>query len=246
MKKKTLVIAYNAQKGGAGKSTYTIITASYLHYVKQLTVAVIDCDAPQYSVLATRQREISLINSSPEVAQIISEQGFSEYEIFKCDTKNVVKQIEELREKDCYDVVLVDMPGTINMPGIVNAFAVMDYIFCPVCPNEIYLNSSLLFLTFIQDEIVHGGFVLKGIYAFWNRMVASENKEIYNRYNARYDNLRIRRLSTEIPASVKFNKELFRAKSTVFISTFLAPDRKMMFESRCLALMNEICNMMNL
>ena len=50
--KETKYVAFSAQKGGAGKTTLTVLVASYLHYVKGYDVAVIDCDFPQYRYLA--------------------------------------------------------------------------------------------------------------------------------------------------------------------------------------------------
>ena len=44
MKQKTLFVAFSTQKGGAGKTTFTVLAASYLHYIKDYNVAVIDCD----------------------------------------------------------------------------------------------------------------------------------------------------------------------------------------------------------
>lgn len=49
-KDKPLYVAFSTQKGGAGKTTLTVLVASYLHYVKGYDVAVIDCDFPQYSI----------------------------------------------------------------------------------------------------------------------------------------------------------------------------------------------------
>lgn len=47
--KETKYVVFSTQKGGAGKTTLTVLVASYLHYVKGYDVAVIDCDFPQYS-----------------------------------------------------------------------------------------------------------------------------------------------------------------------------------------------------
>ena len=44
--KETKYVAFSTQKGGAGKTTLTVLVASYLHYVKRYDVAVIDCDFP--------------------------------------------------------------------------------------------------------------------------------------------------------------------------------------------------------
>ena len=60
-------IAFSTQKGGAGKTTLTVLAASYLHYVKGLNIGVIDCDFPQFSIMDMRKRDMKNIegNSHP-------------------------------------------------------------------------------------------------------------------------------------------------------------------------------------
>ena len=48
MKKETLYVAFSTQKGGVGKTTFTVLVASYLFYLKGYNVAVVDCDYPQH------------------------------------------------------------------------------------------------------------------------------------------------------------------------------------------------------
>ena len=43
-KEKELLVAIASQKGGVGKSVFTVLLASVLHYRKGLRVAVVDCD----------------------------------------------------------------------------------------------------------------------------------------------------------------------------------------------------------
>ena len=43
--KEATYVAISTQKGGAGKTTLTVLVASYLHYVKGYNVAVVDCDS---------------------------------------------------------------------------------------------------------------------------------------------------------------------------------------------------------
>lgn len=43
MSKECLLVAISNQKGGVGKSALTVVLASYLHYEKDLNVAIIDC-----------------------------------------------------------------------------------------------------------------------------------------------------------------------------------------------------------
>jgi len=50
-----LYLSFCTQKGGAGKSVFTTLAASYLHCEMGLNVAVIDCDYPQWSsIMQTR------------------------------------------------------------------------------------------------------------------------------------------------------------------------------------------------
>ena len=55
--KKTLLVAFSTQKGGAGKTVLTVLTAGYFHYVKGYNVGVIDCDFPQFSTYNMRDRD---------------------------------------------------------------------------------------------------------------------------------------------------------------------------------------------
>ena len=45
--KTPLYVAFSTQKGGVGKTTFTVLAASYLYYLKGYDVAVVDCDYPQ-------------------------------------------------------------------------------------------------------------------------------------------------------------------------------------------------------
>lgn len=56
-KKSPLYVSFCTQKGGAGKSVFTTLAASYLHYEMGYNVAVIDCDYPQWSIHKMRHRE---------------------------------------------------------------------------------------------------------------------------------------------------------------------------------------------
>ena len=52
------------QKGGIGKSTFTVLLASYLHYTLGHDVLVVDCDYPQWSIHAQRERELAVVEHS--------------------------------------------------------------------------------------------------------------------------------------------------------------------------------------
>ncbi len=60
MKKEPLFVALSNQKGGVGKSTFTVLLASYFHYLKGYNVLVVDCDYPQHSISTMRDWESSI------------------------------------------------------------------------------------------------------------------------------------------------------------------------------------------
>ena len=57
--KTPLYVAFSTQKGGVGKTTFTVLAASYLYYLKGYDVAVVDCDYPQHSIAGMRKRLVS-------------------------------------------------------------------------------------------------------------------------------------------------------------------------------------------
>ena len=62
-KRKTLFLAFSTRKGGTGKTTPTVLAASYPHYVLGYNVAVADCDRPQHSVAEMRERDAERVAS---------------------------------------------------------------------------------------------------------------------------------------------------------------------------------------
>ena len=71
MSKRCTFIALSNQKGGVGKSTMTVLLASYFHYVKGKNVAVIDCDYPQFSIQALRSRDMKNVERSEFLQQLL-------------------------------------------------------------------------------------------------------------------------------------------------------------------------------
>ncbi|MDR2010881.1 MAG: AAA family ATPase [Bacteroidales bacterium] len=58
-----MFIAFSTQKSGVGKTTFTVLAASYLYYLKGYQVAVVDCDCPQHSINAMRKWDAELFNN---------------------------------------------------------------------------------------------------------------------------------------------------------------------------------------
>ena len=50
-----------------------------------------------------------------------------------------------------YDLIIVDLPGTVNSSGVINTIVNMDYVITPIIPDRIVMQSSLSFSTIVWD-----------------------------------------------------------------------------------------------
>ena len=139
--KETLYIAFSTQKGGAGKTTLTVLAASYLHYVKGLNVAVVDCDYPQHSIAEMRKRDLRTVMEDEHYKAMAYRQlqriGKKAYPVVEGTAENAVEKAEGLLEKlPGIDIVFFDLPGTVNSGGVLRTLANMDYIFSPIAADR--------------------------------------------------------------------------------------------------------------
>jgi cellulose biosynthesis protein BcsQ len=73
------------------------------------------------------------------------------------------------KEDAVFDVVLLDLPGTLRSEGVIYTISAMDYIFVPLKADNIVMQSSLEFAAVLEDELISKhNCNLKGIYFFWN------------------------------------------------------------------------------
>jgi cellulose biosynthesis protein BcsQ len=59
--KETLFIVFSTQEGGVDKAMLTVLAASYLHYARGYSVAVVDCDYPQFSIADMLKRDVEQV-----------------------------------------------------------------------------------------------------------------------------------------------------------------------------------------
>lgn len=72
--KTPLYVAFSTQKGGVGKTTFTVLAASYLYYLKGYEVAVVDCDYPQHSIAGMRKRDAEQVGADEDYKRMAYEQ----------------------------------------------------------------------------------------------------------------------------------------------------------------------------
>ena len=139
-------VAISTQKGGAGKTTLTVLVASYLHYVKGYNVAVVDCDFPQYSIHDMRKRDMKAVMEDGHYKVMAYEQlkrlKKNPYTIRCSRAEDAIRTAENLVEaQPDLDFVFFDLPGTINNADVVQTISKMDYIFTPIIADRVVMES---------------------------------------------------------------------------------------------------------
>ena len=97
-KEKELLVAVASQKGGVGKSVFTVLLASVLHYRKDVRVAVVDCDSPQHSIALMRERDMENVMKNDDLKVNL----YRQYERIRKPAYPVIKSdpekgVEDLR-----------------------------------------------------------------------------------------------------------------------------------------------------
>lgn len=254
MKKETLYVAISNQKGGVGKSALTTIIASYLHYNNKSNVAVIDCDYPQHSIFRMRNSDIETITGNPELQTALEKQleatGRKAYKIVNAIPDKALDYAQEVIDSSTenIDLILFDLPGTVDSAGILRVIFNMDYIFIPIIADKRVLQSSLTFLMSVTEYKNASTLPLrlKEIIMFWNKVDRRESTELYDFFNKLILSENYKILNTQLPDTKKSNKELALDRNFVFRSTFFPPDKRLLKSSNMEELVAEICGIINL
>ena len=253
MNKETLFVAFSTQKGGMGKTAVTVLTASYLHYVKGYHVAVVDCDFPQHSIVKERKRDGEMVMTDGYFKRMAYDMfktlGIKAYSVKGSTPENAISDAQALIEnsqKD-FDVIFFDLPGTLNSEGVIKTLAAMDYIFTPISADRLVLESTLQYATMLNDHIIsQNKGNLKGLNLFWNMVDSREKTPLYAAYEAAIGELGLSIMETSLPNSLRFRKEMSGERGSVFRSTLFPADKTLLKGSRIDDLANEICVILNL
>ena len=245
MEKKTLNVAFSTQKGGAGKTTLTVLVASYLHYVKGYNVAVIDCDFPQHSIAEMRERDLQMAMEDDHYKLMAYEQfsslGKKAYEVIESSPENALEDAKEAIEELKPDFVFFDLPGTINNPEVVHTLSHMDYIIAPISADRLVLESTLQYVITVNDALITPGKAkIKGMYLLWNLVDGREKTELYEVYEDVIDKLGFPLFKTFMPDSKRFRREQSVSHKALFRSTLFPADRALVRGSNLDALIDEM------
>lgn len=241
---KPLFMAYATQKGGVGKTTFTVLTASYLHYEKDLTILVVDCDYPQYSILQMREREIETVSKDRQLKALAYEQftrlDKKAYSILKASAESAISIVEEFLEqtKETIDLVLFDVPGTVNTSGMYKLLSEIDVFLVPISADRVVLESSLNFAKALGEMVKDNP--QKQLYLFWNLVDKREKTALYDIYSKGIASLKLPLLKTRVPDTKRYRKEILCAGQRPFRSTLFPPDKQIARGSNVIELFDEI------
>ncbi|MBP1164561.1 MULTISPECIES: ParA family protein [unclassified Chryseobacterium] len=251
-KKRPSIITFSTQKGGVGKSTFTTLTASILHYRLGYNVAVFDCDFPQYSLIQMRERDLKTVMQN-EVLKKMAHKQFTTinkkaYPIFQTRADTVLEEIEKYLDHQEIrpDIIFLDLPGTVNTAGVLRALASINHIFSPITADRLVLESALSFTDVLTNVLMKEKYTeIRSIQLFWNQVDGREKTLLYENYEKIIDDLGLQLMNTRVTDSKRFRKEGEIAK-TVFKSTLLPADPKLMAICRFDQFMNEFLEIVKL
>ena len=247
-KEKELLVAIASQKGGVGKSVFTVLLASVLHYRKDVRVAVVDCDSPQHSIALMRERDMESVMKNDDLKVNLYRQyeriRKPAYPVIKSDPEKAMEDLRRYMDEkgETFDIVLFDLPGTLRSEGVVHTVSAMDYIFVPLKADNIVMQSSLQFAKVLEEELIaKGNCNLKGIRLFGNMVDRRGRKDLYDAWNRVIHRMGLRLLSSHIPNTLRYNREADTVCKGVFRSTLFPPDPRQEKGSGLPELVEEIC-----
>lgn len=125
-----MIVLIGNQKGGAGKSTLSLLLANYLSLIRRREVTIMDMDYQQ-SLYAKAEK--SKILDNMQLYEVVAT-GLPHF-----------PSIRDLLVRDPARVVLIDLPGKLDDDGLMEVFKSADLVVCPFSYDEFTVESTLIF-----------------------------------------------------------------------------------------------------
>ena len=140
-----------------------------------------------------------------------------------------------------FDLIMLDMPGTVSAPGVFRVLAELDYIFVPMKADKLVMESAVSFAMAVNEQLVQNpDYNLRGLRMFWTMIDRRERTPLYEQYEKALDIFHLPRLKTQIPYRSRFNKEILDAKGSIGRSTLFPAEKTFAQEAQIGALAQEI------
>ncbi|GAB4039295.1 ParA family protein [Spirosoma gilvum] len=201
------ILAFATQKGGMGKTTLSVLVASWLHYKRGIKVALLDVDGSQLSVYNQRIREIESMDD--ETTARLDEQDIEPYAILSGNPQNVPGLLAKLPAD--VELVLIDMPGNIDVEGYDLAIGKLDYLLVPMETSEYSVTTGFNYLMAIKQV---GLLPTDRCRVVWNKYKPSRDGEIADQLEERFGQYGFACLKSRIPQRDSYQDTVNR--STLF------------------------------
>lgn len=250
-KKNPIYVAVCTQKGGVGKTTFTVLLASHLYYRLGYNLLVLDCDRPQYSIAEMRARDSELVMKNDVYKRMAYNQfknlNRKAYPVVTVRAEEAIEKAEEMAEQGDYDLILFDLPGTVNTAGVLRTIAQMNYLFSPISADRLILASTLAFMDTLNRELVaYGQTNIQGMFLFWNQVDGREKSELYSIFEKVIADMGLNLMQAFVPDTKRFRKELSEDGRAVFRSTLFPTDKRLMRGSGLEELFTEVKGILKL
>ncbi|RYX87497.1 ParA family protein [bacterium] len=125
-----MVIIIGNQKGGAGKSTLTMLLANYLSQAKGKDLTLLDMDY-QRSILTLYEESKILENEEP-------------YEVLDVELEHF-PTIFQLLSKKKNKIILIDLPGKLDDNNLIPVYEGADLVLIPFTYDSMTYHSTIVF-----------------------------------------------------------------------------------------------------
>lgn len=210
------VIAFATQKGGMGKTTLSVLVASWLHYKRGINVAILDVDGAQLSVYNQRVRESQEVQNDESLSARLEEQDVAPYPILSGNPSDVPELMAEL--PDSVQLVFVDMPGNIDVEGYETAIKAVDYLIVPMETSEYSVTTGISYLNAIQEINLLPAEKCRII---WNKYKPSRDGELADILEERFKGIGLLCLQSRIPQRDSYQDSANRSTLFPMPSNFL-------------------------
>lgn len=126
-----MIILLGNQKGGAGKSTLTVLLSNYLTIEHKLDITVVDMDD---------QRSVE--DEYLDAQRLENKQL---YEVVGADLSHFMNMYNNVFSKNKEKVIIIDMPGKLDDDNLKVLFENGDLIICPFMYEKKVFKSTVLF-----------------------------------------------------------------------------------------------------
>jgi len=191
------LIGFVSGKGGAGKTTITEIVCSALTMYYDYTIAVIDTDVDQPSMNVDRKDDLRKYERDDPLTlrnvEKLTEKGKEPFKIFTIEPTNIAAIAKVKKE---FDIVFLDVPGSLSIKGVKELYYFMDYAYIPFYVDKKSVESTISTLELLSNMFHSQKSRLKGFGVFFNRYNGEKGKNsaYFRRFGDWLDKQGVKRL----------------------------------------------------